>query len=78
MKVLLTQLCLTLCDSQTVACQASLSIGFSREEYWRGLPCPPLVNTKTLEIVGSGRKGLKGIFKVPLDSLKEHIKRVYC
>ena len=24
----------------TVAHQASLSIGFSRQEYWRGLPCP--------------------------------------
>ena len=25
----------------TVACQASLSMGFSRQEYWNGLPCPP-------------------------------------
>ena len=25
----------------TVAHQAPLSIGFSRQEYWRGLPCPP-------------------------------------
>ena len=24
----------------TVACQAPLSVGFSRQEYWRGLPCP--------------------------------------
>ena len=24
-----------------VACQAPLSIGFSRKEYWSGLPCPP-------------------------------------
>ena len=24
-----------------VAYQASLSIGFSRQEYWSGLPCPP-------------------------------------
>ena len=23
-----------------VAHQASLSMGFSRQEYWRGLPCP--------------------------------------
>ena len=23
-----------------VACQAPLSTGFSRQEYWRGLPCP--------------------------------------
>ena len=32
------QLCMTL---WTVACQAPLSIGFSRREYWSGLPFPP-------------------------------------
>ena len=26
----------------SVACQAHLSMGFSRQEYWRGLPCPSL------------------------------------
>ena len=26
---------------QTVAHQAPLSMGFSRQEYWSGLPCPP-------------------------------------
>ena len=26
---------------QTVAGQAPLSMGFSRQEYWSGLPCPP-------------------------------------
>ena len=26
----------------TVACQASPSVGFSRQDYWSGLPCPPL------------------------------------
>ena len=25
----------------TVACQAPPSMGFSRQEYWSGLPCPP-------------------------------------
>ena len=25
----------------TVACQTPLSIGFSRQEYWSGLPFPP-------------------------------------
>ena len=25
----------------TVACQAPLSVGFSRQEYWSGLPGPP-------------------------------------
>jgi len=24
----------------TVVCQAPLSMGFSREEFWNGLPCP--------------------------------------
>ena len=26
----------------TTACQTPLSMGFSRQEYWSGLPCPPL------------------------------------
>ena len=34
------QSCLTLCDPWTVALQAPLSMGFSRQEYWSGLPCP--------------------------------------
>ena len=25
----------------TIACQAPLSLGFSRKGYWSGLPCPP-------------------------------------
>ena len=25
----------------TVACQAPLSMGFSRQAYWSGRPCPP-------------------------------------
>ena len=25
----------------TVACQAPLTMGFSRQEYWNGFPCPP-------------------------------------
>ena len=25
----------------TVACQTPLSMAFSRQEYWSGLPCPP-------------------------------------
>ena len=37
----LLQLYLTLWDLWTIACQAPLSKGFSRQEYWDGLPCPP-------------------------------------
>ena len=39
MYVLLTQFCPTL---WTVARQAPLSLGFSRQEYWSGLPFPSL------------------------------------
>ena len=35
---LLLQAALTI--SWTVACQSSLSMGFSRQEYWSGLPFP--------------------------------------
>ena len=38
---LVTKLCLTLATPWTVACQAPLSMGFSMQEYWSGLPCPP-------------------------------------
>ena len=40
-KVLVTQLCLTLCEPMDyIACQAFLSMGLSRQEYWSGLPFP--------------------------------------
>ena len=29
-----------LCNPRTVACQAPLFVGFSRQEYWSGLPFP--------------------------------------
>ena len=32
------RLCATL---WTVACQTPLAMGFSRQEYWSGLPCAP-------------------------------------
>ena len=34
------QSCLTLCDPWTVAHQGPPSVGFSRQEYWSGLPFP--------------------------------------
>ena len=36
----LLQSCPTHCR-QTITLQAPLSIEFSRQEYWSGLPCPP-------------------------------------
>ena len=38
--VVVVKLCLTLASPWTVACQAPLSIGFSRQEYWSGLLFP--------------------------------------
>ena len=37
---LVTKLCLTLVTLSAVACKAPLSMGFSRQEYWSGLPFP--------------------------------------
>ena len=34
------QLCLTLCDPMDSSHQAPLSLGFSRQEHWSGLPLP--------------------------------------
>ena len=31
---------------QPVACQAHLSMGFSRHEFWSGLPFPSPINSK--------------------------------
>ena len=40
-KVLVVQSCLTLCDPvDYIVCQASMSIEFSRQEYWIGFPFP--------------------------------------
>ena len=36
-----SQSCLTLGDPIDSSLQAPLSMGFSRQEYWSGLPCPP-------------------------------------
>ena len=40
MVVLVAKLCPTLATPWTVAHQAPLSMGFSRQEYWNGLPFP--------------------------------------
>ena len=34
------QSCLTLCDPMDCSLNAPLSMGFSRQEYWSGLPFP--------------------------------------
>ena len=37
---LVAKLCPPLATPWTVVCQAPLSMGFSRQEYWSGLPSP--------------------------------------
>ena len=39
--VLVSQSCATPCEPTGFAHQAPLSMGFSRQEYWSALPCPP-------------------------------------
>ena len=41
---LVVKSCLTLATPWTVACQAPLPMGFSRHEYWSGLPFPSPVD----------------------------------
>ena len=38
---LVTQSCLTLCNPRDCSPPGSSVHGFSRQEYWSGLPCPP-------------------------------------
>ena len=38
---LVSKSCLNLYGLMDLACRAPLSMGFSRQEYWSGLPCPP-------------------------------------
>ena len=47
MRVKSLQSCLTLCDPMG---QAPLSTGFSRQEYWSGLPCHPPGDLSNSEI----------------------------
>ena len=42
--------CPTLCDPWTVVGQAPLSMGFSRQEYWSGLPFPSPPYAKTSKV----------------------------
>ena len=41
------QSCLTLCDPMDCSLQAPLPLGFSRQEYWSGLPSPPPGDLRT-------------------------------
>ena len=44
----------------TVACQAPLFTGFSRQEYWRGLPSPPPTPDPRIELISFAYLALAG------------------
>ena len=45
---LVAQSCPTLCDLMDCSCQAPLSVGFPRQEYWSGLPFRGLLVVKAV------------------------------
>ena len=65
----LLQSCQTLHDPMDgIAHQAPLSMGFSRQKYWGGLPCPPLG-----DLPDSGIKPVSSVFPAfQADSLLSH------
>ena len=70
-KVLVTQLCPTLCARMNYSPQASLSVGFSRQKFWSGLPFPSLwyLPDKGIE---PGSPALVGRFFVIWDTGEAH------
>ena len=55
-------------NSSTVACPASLSMGFSRQECWKGLPFPfpGDLPDPGIELASLGSPALAGRFFIPL------------
>ena len=71
---LVAKSCPTLVTPWTVACQASLSMGFSRQEYWSGLPFSPSGNLPDpgIESESSVSPGLAGGFPTTAPPEKPH------
>ena len=58
----------------TAACQASLSVGFSRQEYWSGLPFPSPGNLPDPGIKpGSPALQADSLPSEPAGSLRNHL-----
>ena len=55
---LVTKSCLPLCDPVDCSHQAPLSMGFPRQEYWRGLPFPSLLASSSSAHMPSFQGGL--------------------
>ena len=67
-----TQSCLTLATSWIAAYQAPLSMGFSRQEYWSGVPLPsPLGSTSV-----NKSSGYNGILVELFKTLKDDAIKV--
>ena len=62
----------------TVACQAPLSIGFSRQEHWSGLPCSPPggLSDPGIESTSLGSPALAGGFFTTLATSKAPLQCV--
>ena len=73
----LTQSCPTLCDPMDCTLQASLSMGLSRQEYWSGLPLPPLGDLSDPgSLVSLALAG--GLFTAPWATWKALYERKTC
>ena len=71
--VQLLQLCPSPCDIVDCSCQAPLCMGFSRQEYWSGLLCPPPGDLPNL------RTDLMSLRSPPyLPSPKQMLPSPYC
>ena len=54
--------CVQLCAALwAVALQAPRSMGFSRQEYWSGLPCPPPGDLPNVFILATRNAGLNSL-----------------
>ena len=62
----------------TVACQAPLSMGFSRQEYWSGLPCPSPGDLPHPRIEPSSLKSLLLAGRFFITGLRQQIIRLQC
>ena len=71
---LVAQLCPTLCDSVDVARQAPLSMEFSRQEYFDGLPC--LSPRDIPNLVIEPRSSALQAYALPSELLRKH-KEMY-
>ena len=69
----------TLCTQWTVAHQASLTIGFSRQEYWSGLLCPPPgdLSDPRMEPVSLMSPVLAGGFSTTITTWEATLSRVH-